>query len=495
MGGTEHSTRRAGVRRWAIASVALVAALCAACSPGSEAPRDLSDPSQSVSPVPNYTDVCAPLGADTSSACLQVTLEAIDTARAQEGLGPMVVPADLGQLSIPEQLFVAVNVERVDRGLAPFAGLSTTLNGEAQRAADAALLPALPGHDYSEVSQEWIGAVDNGLDADYQWLYFDGPDSGVPKCSRAQTSGCWGDRHLALSRFGPGDLVMGAGYTPAGDTSPGDRGGSSLAATMALTTSGRTGPYAYTWKQALSAIAVGTLQPLHAVPSSESDSGIADPSTNVEPVPDYTRICAPDGLDASPACVGAVLAAVNRAHALEGIRPMVLPADFGHLSVPDQLFVAVDLERVDRGLAPFVGLTTALDQNAQRGADNADDPPEPRGSYALDDAEWAGGSSNGLDAVYGWMYDDGFDSGNLDCVHRDDPGCWGHRKGILDDFGSGANLVMGAALSTTSDTHSGDSGGTSMAVTMAVTARPVRVFTYLWSEVLETLPALGARVG
>src|SRR5580704_14249712 len=102
MGATDHSTRRAGVSRWTVASVALVAALCAACSSGSEAPRDLSDPSQSVSPVPNYTDVCAPLGADTSSACLRVTLEAIDTARAQEGLGPMVVPADLGQLSIPE---------------------------------------------------------------------------------------------------------------------------------------------------------------------------------------------------------------------------------------------------------------------------------------------------------------------------------------------------------------------------------------------------------
>ena len=44
------------------------------------------------------------------------------------------------------------------------------------------------------------------------------------------------------------------------------------------------------------------------------------------------------------------------------------------------------------------------------------------------------------------MYVDGFNSGNLDCVHRGASGCWGHRKGILDDFGSGANLVMGAAL-------------------------------------------------
>ena len=167
---------------------------------------------------------------------------------------------------------------------------------------------------------------------------------------------------------------------------------------------------------------------------------------------------------------------------------MVLPADFAQLSVPDQLFVAVNLERVDRGLPAFGGLTTILDRNAQRGADEADDPPDPGSSYALDDAEWAGGSSNGLDAVYGWMYDDGFDSGNLDCEHRGAPGCWGHRKGILDDFGSGANLVMGAALDPSGDTHSGDTGGTSMAVTLAVAEAPVRSFTFTWSQVVSTLP-------
>ena len=492
MGAADHSTRRTGVPRWAVAvSVALVAALCAACSQGPPAPRSLSHPSRSVVPVPDYTVDCAPLGADTSVTCLRVTLDAIDTARAQEGVGPMDLPANFAQLSIPEQLFVALNAERVDRGLSPFAGLSASLDRDAQRAADRAKLPARPGHGYSEVNQEWMGAADNGLDADYQWLYFDGPDSGVPQCSRAQTSGCWEDRQIALNRFGSGHLVMGAGYNPAGDTSPGDRGGSSLAATMALTASGTTDTYSYTWKQALASIATGTLQPLRAIPASESDTGISDPSTNVGPVPDFTRICAPNGLDASPRCLGAVLAAVNRAHALEGIRPMVLPPDYGHLSVPDQLFVAVNLERVDRGLAPFVGLTTALNHNAQRGADDADDPPDPGGAYALDDAEWAGGSSNGLDAVYGWMYNDGFDSGNLDCVRRDDPGCWGHRKGILDNFGSGANLVMGAALNAASDTHRGDSGGTSMAVTLAVATASIRVFTYRWSQVVATLPTLG----
>ena len=167
---------------------------------------------------------------------------------------------------------------------------------------------------------------------------------------------------------------------------------------------------------------------------------------------------------------------------------MVLPSGFAPMSIPDQLFVAVNLERVDRGLPAFGGLTAALDRNAQKGADDANDPPDPGQAYDLDDAEWAGGSSNGLDAVYGWMYDDGFDSGNLDCLHRGAAGCWGHRKGILDDFGSGPNLVMGAAVDTVGDTHSGDSGGTSMAVTLAVADAPVHTFTYSWAQVVAALP-------
>ncbi len=160
------------------------------------------------------------------------------------------------------------------------------------------------------------------------------------------------------------------------------------------------------------------------------------------------------------------------------------------MTVPEQLFGrAVNLERVDRGLSPFSGLTTGLNGNAQQGADDANDPPDPGSAYVLDDAEWAGGSSNGLDAVYGWMYDDGFNSGNLDCLHRGASGCWGHRKGILDDFGAGPNLVMGAAVNTTSDNHGGDNGGTSMAVTLAVAGAPARALAYSWTQVVATLPA------
>jgi hypothetical protein len=280
---------------------------------------------------------------------------------------------------------------------------------------------------------------------------------------------------------------MGAAYDANGDLSQGDRGGSSLAATLAA--AAHPGALVYTWGNALVASRIGTLRALRSLPASESNAGVADPAHNVQPDPDFTRVCAGNGVDNSEACINATLDAINHAHALEGVRPMVLPAGFAQLSVPEQLFVVLNLERVDRGLSAFSGLSAGLDANAQRGANDANDPPDPGSDYVLDDAEWAGGSSNGLDAVYGWMYDDGYNSGNLDCLHRGAAGCWGHRKGILDDFGTGPNLVMGAAIDAMGDHHSGDNGGTSMAVTLAVAGAPAHSLLYTWSQVLTELPA------
>src|SRR5580692_6656449 len=47
-------------------------------------------------------------------------LISIDSARAQEGLGPMDVnEAQLNALPAPQQLFIVLNDERIDRGLPP----------------------------------------------------------------------------------------------------------------------------------------------------------------------------------------------------------------------------------------------------------------------------------------------------------------------------------------------------------------------------------------
>lgn len=36
------------------------------------------------------------------------------------------------------------------------------------------------------------------------------------------------------------------------------------------------------------------------------------------------------------------------------------------------------------------------------------------------------------------MYTDGPGGDNLDCKHPNDPGCYGHRKNILGNYGRGA---------------------------------------------------------
>ena len=118
---------------------------------------------------------------------------------------------------------------------------------------------------------------------------------------------------------------MGAAFDPTGDTSRGDRGGSSLAATLAVGAAGP-GGYAYTWTEALTATAAGTLRPLRSIPASESNTGILDPRHNVQPGPDF-RGSAPEGSTTHPPA-STPCCRINRAHTLEGVRPMVLPSGF-----------------------------------------------------------------------------------------------------------------------------------------------------------------------
>ncbi len=445
--------------------VAVSAGSCTAASP----------PMADESPVPDYSLTCAP-GVDVTTPCLQTTLQAVDHARSIEGIGPLRVPADFGSLAVPRQLLIVLDGERTARGLAPFAGLSPALGHLAATGASEASAPPLPGHPYSQPASVWIGGVANGLDADFSWLYDDGPGSGVPGCGDGGGSGCWADRQLLLG--GGGNLVLGVAYDPTDDTSAGDRGGPSLAAVTATAPTGTA--LSYTWADARSDIARGTLQPRRSVPADESPTGITDPTSNDAPGPDYSA-CAPAGLDSSPGCIAAVLVAVDHARSAEHVKPMVLPPGFAQLTVEEQIFVAVNLERVDRGLPPFAGMTAALDADAMKGAAAANDPPDPGRSYAIEDGEWAGGSPNGLDAVYGWMYDDGYDSGNLDCTRAHPAGCWGHRHGILDDFGTLGTLVMGAALDPTGDSNAGDVGGPSMAATLAVISGPPPAFVFTGS--------------
>jgi len=171
---------------------------------------------------------------------------------------------------------------------------------------------------------------------------------------------------------------------------------------------------------------------------------------------------------------------------------MILPSGFAGLAPAEQLFVLTDIERVDRGLPPVVGMVQELNQDAQNGAaDNTDPTPSsvPPGSSVMDWASnWAEGAGP-LGSNYFWMYDDGPGSGNIDCIASDPSTCWGHRDNELgfnasEVASSPGVLVMGAAEATVAS----DSPWTSDALLIAlVTGSPT--YTYTWAQA----QAAGAR--
>ena len=179
-------------------------------------------------------------------------------------------------------------------------------------------------------------------------------------------------------------------------------------------------------------------------------SGIIPPSNppnNISPNPNFFQVCSENGqLDTSTACFVSTLAAIDNARAQEGVGPMILPANYLSLSVPDQLLAVTDAERVGRGLQPFIGLTQELNSAAQNGANSDSDPQVPLNySWTVVGSNWAGGFPSVLATDYEWMYYDGYGSNNLDCSSPSAPGCWGHRDNILDPNYPCNPCTMGAA--------------------------------------------------
>ncbi len=91
-------------------------------------------PSANLAPVPNFTQICADAGIQ-SAACLVTTLDPIDYAHKQEGLGIIYLPKNWRTLTPAEQLFVITNLERTARGERPIPGLTASLGRVAQAGA------------------------------------------------------------------------------------------------------------------------------------------------------------------------------------------------------------------------------------------------------------------------------------------------------------------------------------------------------------------------
>jgi hypothetical protein len=217
-------------------------------------------------------------------------LASINAARAAEGVGPMdVSESKVASLPIPEQVFVLVNLERIDRGLRPISFMTTQLTADSQRAVDAGIDPSLPAHLSGGSPVTWSGAIWAGdlnsvFEADYYWMYSDGwgGSTGATTnavCSPLSPSRCWGHRDVILHQFGDcgtasPTLSMGAA------SSWNATGGESISAVL-VGTCAAPSDVTLTWHEALASvlgpprvIGLATLPSGQGYWEAESDGGV-----------------------------------------------------------------------------------------------------------------------------------------------------------------------------------------------------------------------------
>ncbi|MHB8190377.1 MAG: CAP domain-containing protein [Ferrimicrobium sp.] len=217
---------------------------------------------------------------------------------------------------------------------------------------------------------------------------------------------------------------------------------------------------------------------------------LSNPSANI--APNFYATC---GLDngSSPNSVGcqqAAIAQINQARGAEGLPAMVLPSNYYSLTPAEQLFVLVNEERVSRGLAPALGLVAGISNDALVGAQSNTDPQVliPTSYSALpftgsEGANWAADYSTAA-SVFDWMYNDGLNSGNIDCVSGNTSGCWGHRANILLAEPSGSVPVMGTAsiVEPAGSTYGGLESDTMVVGAVPSWATGQVSYTYTWAQ-------------
>jgi len=202
---------------------------------------------------------------------------------------------------------------------------------------------------------------------------------------------------------------------------------------------------------------------------------------NIAPQPNFLQSCSGAQFDDSSACTTATVQAIDNGRSHEGLAPLVLPSNWAQLSPAQQIFVATNLERTARGLAPMAAMATSLDQAAQQGAAQNTDPSPPAGfPFSQWGSNWAGAVGSPLEALYFWMYDDGMGSSNVDCTASNPSGCWGHRQNIL------MNLPCTLCVMGTGWDASGYGGDPSMTELLVETSgSPAIDFT--WTQELAYL--------
>jgi hypothetical protein len=187
------------------------ASLAGARSIGARRAATIVNPPSNIEPSAAFEQACYPA---PSATCDSAALADFDSARAQEGLGPMTLPTHFDSLPIAQQVFVIADIERVDRGLVPVKGLSAPINALAETGAENDADPAFPVPFYGDMGgANWAGAGSSALFAEFLWVYDDGLGSGNEDCTQSDQSGCWGHRENILASY-DSPVLMGAAETP-----------------------------------------------------------------------------------------------------------------------------------------------------------------------------------------------------------------------------------------------------------------------------------------
>lgn len=154
-----------------------------------------SNPPASIAPSSQMQSDCY---SSRLAACNSDALAAINKARAAEGLGALQLPSNFSSLSPNSQVLAVINAERTSRGLPAFS-YNSAYQSSAQKGANTSSDPTGPaGTEWSAI---FATGYPTALDADFAWMYDDGPNSPNVDCTAASSSGCWGHRDAILSSW------------------------------------------------------------------------------------------------------------------------------------------------------------------------------------------------------------------------------------------------------------------------------------------------------
>lgn len=238
-----------------------------------------------------------------------------------------------------------------------------------------------------------------------------------------------------------------------------------------------------------------------------------NPSSNILPNPDFissgpcTKLsgqwscanpCVTSALswpvaNTGQSCTTYILSAINQARMAEHLRAMVLPRNWNLLTIREQLFVVVNLERTARGLRPYLGLNTLLNAAAQRAAASRRDPSIAPGFAIGTDQQgypgmggaWSAGFSV-LAADFYWMYADGWGgtsqaTSNIVCTSGTALGCWSHRDELLGSaphYNPGVGLLCAKCEVGTGYAVVDGSGSYVVLIELPRSKPPTMVFTW-----------------